>query len=412
MERVPIFRTRYIASNTPPQQIIAPELICKDLGNMKTKIAIIGASYLQKPLVVKAKDMGLETHVFAWEESAVCKQVADYYYPISVLDRERILEVCMAQQISGVISIASDIVMPTVNYIIEKMGLIGNSMQSTLISTDKYEMRKALTANGIECPSFEVYDISNFRNDHKLRFPVIVKPTDRSGSLSVTKVNDLDSANPAIAKALSVSLSKRAIVEEFVKGREFSVEMISYQGVHYPLTVTDKVTSGEPYYVELEHHQPAEILPETRDLIYSKVLRALDALQIRYGASHTEVILTPNDGIMIVEVAGRMGGDFIGSDLVELSTGYDFLRAVINISIGQFEKPIIRHTAYSGVYFLSKERELLLNLIRDKSSAAIVKAEIFDPVLRAVQCSGDRNGYLLYKGSRKLVTAYTEGSKQ
>ena len=45
----------------------------------KKKLAVIGASYLQLPLVRKAQEMGLEVHCFAWEDGAVCKDVADYF---------------------------------------------------------------------------------------------------------------------------------------------------------------------------------------------------------------------------------------------------------------------------------------------------------------------------------------------
>jgi hypothetical protein len=56
------------------------------------KIAVIGGSYLQEPIVKKAKEMGIETHCFAWEQGATCKFIADYFYPISILDKEKILE--------------------------------------------------------------------------------------------------------------------------------------------------------------------------------------------------------------------------------------------------------------------------------------------------------------------------------
>ena len=52
--------------------------------NSKQKLAVIGASYLQQPLVEKANEMGLEVHCFACEEGAVCKEIAeflsDFYY--------------------------------------------------------------------------------------------------------------------------------------------------------------------------------------------------------------------------------------------------------------------------------------------------------------------------------------------
>ena len=62
---------------------------------MKKKLAIIGASYLQLPLVERAKKMGIETHCFAWSEGAVCKEVADFFHPISILEKEAILQKCI-----------------------------------------------------------------------------------------------------------------------------------------------------------------------------------------------------------------------------------------------------------------------------------------------------------------------------
>lgn len=56
------------------------------------KIAIIGASYLQLPLIQKAKELGYETHVFAWKANDVGEKVADYFYPISIVEKERILK--------------------------------------------------------------------------------------------------------------------------------------------------------------------------------------------------------------------------------------------------------------------------------------------------------------------------------
>ena len=65
------------------------------------KLAIIGASYLQEPLVRKAKEIGLEVHCFAWAEGAVCKDVADEFYPISIVEKEQILAICHEKKIDG-----------------------------------------------------------------------------------------------------------------------------------------------------------------------------------------------------------------------------------------------------------------------------------------------------------------------
>ena len=91
------------------------------------KLAIIGASYLQLPLVKKAKEMGIETHCFAWKEGAVCETFADFFYPISITERGKILEVCQKIKINAITSIGSDLAVSTVNYIAESMSLIGNN---------------------------------------------------------------------------------------------------------------------------------------------------------------------------------------------------------------------------------------------------------------------------------------------
>ena len=87
------------------------------------KLAIIGASYLQNPLILKAKAMGLETHVFAWAAGDVGEATADHFYPISIVEKEQILEQCRRIGIDGVCTIASDLAAITVNYVANGLGL-------------------------------------------------------------------------------------------------------------------------------------------------------------------------------------------------------------------------------------------------------------------------------------------------
>ena len=132
------------------------------------------------------------------------------------------------------------------------------------------------------------------------------------------------------------------------------------------------------------------------------VLKALDALHIRYGASHSELKITENSDIKVIEIGARMGGDFIGSDLVKLSTGYDFLKGVIEVALGTFEEPKLTEHKHSGVYFLCKETESILQIIQNADKySEIVKAEVTDTTLRNIECSGDRSGYLIYETSDK-----------
>lgn len=368
-----------------------------------SKLAVIGGSYLQLPVVKRAKELGHEVHCFAWEEGAVCKDVADFFYPISIIEKEIILEKCRETGINGILTIASDTAVVTVNYVAEKLGLVSNPNQYTHITTNKFQMSKAFENYSIPSPKFIV--VSQNEEIHKinLSFPLIVKPTDRSGSLGVEKVYDIPTLFNAVKRAKEASFSHSAIIEEYIEGVEISVESISFAGQHYILQITDKVTTEEPYFVELEHHQPSSISIEIQKHVVQIVLKALDALHIKYGASHAELKITPEGDIKVIEIGARMGGDFIGSDLVKLSTGYDFLEGVINVALGKFDPPKLSNKKYSGVYFLSKETDYLLSIMSSPQSYhEIVESKITDSELRNIRCSSDRSGYLIYQSDKKL----------
>lgn len=374
------------------------------------KIAIIGASYLQKPLVQKAQMMGLQTICFAWPEGAVCKDIADKFYPISILQKEDILFVCQQEQIDGICTIASDIAAPTVAYVAEKMGLVGNPYSVAVCANNKYLMRQAFSVAGLPNPMYAhitsniVVDKSYLHSLHcTMKFPLIVKPCDRSGSLAVVKVNGEDELFCAVKNAQSVSFVHEAMVEEYIEGREISVESISYNGKHYPLQITDKETTGSPHYVELAHHQPADLPVEMYKKIYALTSRALTALGITNGASHSEFRITDTGQIVIMEIGGRMGGDFIGSNLVYLSTGYDFVRGVIELAIGSFQIPQISENRHSGVYFLCNETKDLLPIFRSVDKyPCILECELFNSTLHSVACSADRNGYFIYQSDHRV----------
>ena len=368
------------------------------------KIAIIGGSYLQQPAVEMAQACGYEVHCFAWREGATCDKVADYFYPISIVEKEQILEKCEEIGIDGITTIASDVAVPTVCYVAERMGLIGNGYENALKSTNKYLMSRCFAEAGIPAPAFcRVKAGDDLSALSAFSLPMIVKPTDRSGSLGVEIIKQREQLVPLVTKACDYSFHQEAIVEEFIEGREVSVESISWEGRHFVLQITDKVTTGEPYFVELEHHQPSNLPKEIQEKIRSLVPRALDALHIRYGASHSEIKITPTGELFIIEIGARMGGDFIGSTLVKLSTGYDFLKGVIEVALGDFHEPIIIEHNYSGVYFLSKETQYLKPIIENwKKHPEIVEAEMTDLELRNIKCSGDRSGYFIYQNDHRL----------
>lgn len=118
------------------------------------KLVIIGANDFQNRLILKARELGFETHVFAWEDGAVGKKTANFFYPISITEKEEILRICKTIRPSGVATIASDLAVPTVNYVAQALSLNGNPYAVSLKCTNKFEMRQAFLNNEIPTPRF------------------------------------------------------------------------------------------------------------------------------------------------------------------------------------------------------------------------------------------------------------------
>lgn len=368
---------------------------------MSKKIAIIGASELQNPLILKAKEMGFETHVFAWQDGSVGEKTADYFYPISIVEKDMILEKCREIKPEAVVSIASDLANITVNYLSHKLGLISNSEKSVLISTNKSEMRKALAAGGVYTPQFKKvgldFDLSEFSEMH---FPVIVKPTDRSGSRGINKVFKKEELAAAISAAVEQSFEKKAIVEEFIEGNEYSCECISFEGKHHFLAVTKKYTTGAPHFIEIGHIEPSDLDKETVEKVKNEIYKALDALEVRYGASHSEFKVDSEGNIKIIEIGSRMGGDCIGSELVRQSTGFDFVKMVIETALGkppEFTQVCRPKSAAIRYIFNKRDLDILEKIKREHSDKLIFTShiELFNE--KGVSDSSSRYGFFIVR---------------
>ena len=348
--------------------------------------------------------MGLRTICFSWPQGAVCKELCDVFYPVSITEKEEILRLCQAERIDGVCTIGSDVAAPTVAYVAERMGLPGNSYEAAVRAHDKHRMREALVVAGVDCPKYIVESQKSKVESTGLELPLIVKPSDRSGSLGVKKIEQWEDLDAAVQEAERLSIAGEALVEEYIEGREISVETISQGGQHFDLQITDKVTTGAPHFVELAHHQPSSLSPEMQERIFAITHRTLDALGLTDGAAHSEYKITASGRIVVMEIGGRMGGDFIGSHLVQLSTGYDFLQGVIEVALGQTIAPVKPVHLCSGVYFLSAVTpEVLPYITHAGQYPEVVQAEQTCPELKPLACSGDRSGYFIYQANSRLT---------
>lgn len=369
---------------------------------MRTKIAVLGAN---SPLVTfyrQAKALGYEIIGIASENGAVCKKYCDKFYSVSFRDLDTVTEICRKEKIDGILSFSLESALPAVVHIAHKLGLVSNTTESIKLTQSKFAQRQALEVAGIPVPKYYQINVEQDMKNVDCSYPVIVKPVDSGGSQGISKVDTPEQLKAAYLYAKEYSRTGVVIVEEFIDGREFSVEYISHDGQHYFLQITDKLTSGAPRFVEMQHHQPADIPDDIKNRIKSMVEDALTALKIDNSASHTEIKLNSNGELYIIETGARMGGDYISSDLVRLSTGYDFVDGAIKLAAGQFEVPVKTFQKHSGVYFYSKLAPEVGEIIKNHEKfPEIVEWEYSDEPLMEVCSNADRRGYFLYQKDKE-----------
>ncbi len=311
---------------------------------MSKKLMILGASILQLPAILKARELGLDTIVVDMNPEAIGFDVEGVQKEvISTIDASAIVEAAKRHQIDGIMTLATDIPMRSVAAVAKEMNLVGIDEDTALKATNKAEMRKALQIGGVPIPKF--FKVANkkeyFEAVNQFEVPFIVKPADSSGSRGIFEVIDItDKKLIEVAYDYCRPFSRvgDVVVEEYMSGPEVSVETLSIDGVCHVIQITDKLTTGAPHYVEMGHSQPTRHCKEIAGRIAEVARMANKAIGIKNGPSHTEIIVT-SEGPKIVELGARLGGDNITTHLVPLSTGVNMVECCIKIALG--EKPDI-----------------------------------------------------------------------
>lgn len=310
------------------------------------KILLLGLGAMQIPLVKKAKEKGCYLIGMDGDFHAPAIPFCDEFYPISTLDFESISQWIESNPIDG-IATASDAPVQVIAQIVEKFpNLHGPSVLAGQYATSKDAMRSLQKAEGLEHPKFILLSAEDQLSaiQESIPFPCVVKPVDSSGSRGVQKVNTFIELEAAISQARHFSRSQKVLVEEYLIGRELSIESWSdHQGQHHIVALTQKWTSeGEgDFFVEIAHQIPAILDPELENAVNECVLRTLNAMEARSCINHTEVKICPDGKVYVIESAMRPGGDFIASHLVPLATGVDLLGILVDLALG------IEPSAYS-----------------------------------------------------------------
>lgn len=383
---------------------------------MEKKMMILGASALQVPAIKKAKEMGYRIILVDYDENAVGFPLADVRLVVSTLDMEEVYRQALIYEPDVVITSTSDGPVRTAAYVNEKLGKKPDlSYGDSLCATIKSHMRNRLKENHVPVPEYyAVSDYEGFREAvWKLKGYCIVKPADNAGSRGVQLVDVRDAGTDADAWLENVyeyskgnSKNGTVMVEEFMSGAEVSVEAFTVDGETQIIAITDKYITPPPYFVELAHCEPSLLEEEVQEQIKKVALAAIKAIRLCNGPSHTEIKVT-EDGPKVVELAARLGGDYITSRLVPLSCGVDMVGASVQLAVGEKADIGRKWNRGAAIHFIQAPEGRIRRIAvpdevyRLKGVEEVVIYKEAGDIVHGTKSSNDRLGHVITSGDTR-----------
>ena len=309
-------------------------------------ILIFGGAELQQSLIKQCNDIGLTTVVIDPDSNALCKNIASHFEIVGGNDFEGTCAIVEKYHIAAIITAATDKPLAMMARVAAKYNFPFYTEDTATISTDKFLMKEVFIKNNIPC----AYGVIASELPQNLNFPVIIKPRDNSGSRGVIFCNTAAEAEMAMTEAMGYSKKDSVLIEEVIHGKEYSIESIHFNDQHKVIQITEKITTPFPYNVELGHIQPAGLSADIELQIEKLIHLIATSLGFNACASHTELKIN-DKGIFIIETSPRLGGDFITSTLVPLSTGINIEKLLIHIALNEEVNIPEKQQLSSAIYY-------------------------------------------------------------
>lgn len=309
---------------------------------MMKKILLLGGSAQQLVAIRAAKELGYYTVLMDYLPDNPGQYEADKFYGESTTDVEAVYRIAKEEKVDGILAYASDPAALPAAIVAERLGLPTNPAKSVEILGLKYPWREFLQKNGFACPrhysfTFQtaISDITDAAKD--FTFPLVVKPTDSSGSKGVTMLESWEGLEKAISWADSYSRNKVLLVEEYIQRGFPSViggDIFVWDGkiVLYGEMECLRDMQKSPL-IPIGKKKPLQVSDKQKERIHSELQRIVTSLDIRFGELNIEIILDKDDNVHFLELGPRAGGNMIPIQLSD-AFGIDLVKANVQAAMG------------------------------------------------------------------------------
>lgn len=335
-------------------------------------ILMLGGSQQQVVAIEKAKELGFRTVLCDYLPDNPGQYSADAFYLVSTTDREAVLEVAKSEGVSGVLAYSSDPASPTAAYVAEELGLPTNPLAAVETMSEKHRFRTFMQDAGLPCPKSISFPVDEEPAElaqrlFELQLPIVIKPTDSSGSKGVSVLHNVCLSTLTEAMSLAAEHSRNGILiaEEYIE-RTFSNviggDIFVYEGhVQFWGLMSCLRDQKGNNLVPVGKKTPSGLSDKQTESVKATLSSLVSALGLKFGELNVEVILGKNGKPYVLELGSRAGGNMIPVQLSDVS-GIDLVAANVLCAMGENPGPLnwesrgeccatyVLHSNIDGVY--------------------------------------------------------------
>ena len=303
------------------------------------KIMVVAGGAWQCPIVKTAKEMGHTVICTNLYENSPAFEFADLGVVANVLDKNKNLDIAKEHKPDAVLTEQTDIAVPTVAYVAEKLGLKGIGTDVAERFTNKYKMREYAFKAGIPVPKYKLCYTQDEAAAFLLNTPVcVIKPIDSQSSRGIHVVRSKDDIEKNFDDCIQYSHAEKAIlIEEYIEGTEFTVDGVKTSNEYVVTAISEKKHYDYNPNVAKELRFTQTNPSYDYDKLRAENAKLISAMGLPFGLTHTEYKY--HEGTFyLIETAARGGGTKISSDITKLVFGIDCGKLLIKMLLGESDE--------------------------------------------------------------------------
>lgn len=307
------------------------------MGKIKgKKLLILGANPETVPLVERANALGVHTIVTDYTPGAYAKQFAAESYDVDGMDVDALVRLGGRLKIDGVLVGVADRLIVSYQQVCERLGLpcYGTKEQCAVL-TDKERFAQICAGQGLAAiPKYPLTKDLLPEDVARLRYPVLVKPTDGNSGKGMSICYRAEDLPLAIDRALENSQSKRFLAERYMTCDDIYIFYTFINGVCWPSVIADRFTyrsqkSGSP--VCLGAVSPSRYADLYYEKLHKKMCGLFHMLGMRNGVLMVSAFVEDNE-FYLYDPGFRLQGE-APNLTVNKMTGFDHLEMLIRYAL-------------------------------------------------------------------------------